>query len=160
MCVNWAATSYGFESWNIQWLFGNDNKLSWYRKPFNANIPPAASLLCPKNELQQRVKNVWPGILDVQRAVPRHQSIIELSAACLGRDETEEIMTMPKRWASLQCQWIYELHLWKCWGCGTTFFDICTIRRLSPQPCLRQHLNYVLNITINGALLIFGLASW
>jgi len=55
---------------------------------------------------------------------------------------------------------LLALHVGNGKGCAATLTDDQTIGRLSRQKCLRQHRDYVLNLSVNGVSTIFDLASW
>jgi len=54
----------------------------------------ATFLLCPKNERQQSVNEVWPCILENACAGLRRYPMIALSAAFLGETSSNDITTM------------------------------------------------------------------
>jgi len=92
--VNGVSTTFGLASWKIQGLRGNIELSSNCRPPFYPKMVATTSLLCPKNERQRSVNDFWHCILEKARVVRRHWPIIELSAAFLGKNTSNKIVTM------------------------------------------------------------------
>jgi hypothetical protein len=92
--VNGGSTTFGLVSWKIQGLRGDIELSSNFRPPFYAKMVATTSPLCPKNEHQRSVNNFWHCILEKARVVRRHWPIIELSAAFLGKNTSDKIVTM------------------------------------------------------------------
>jgi len=92
--VNGASTTFGLASWKIQGLRGNIELSSNCRPPFYAKMVATTSLLYPKNERPRSVNDFWHCILEKTRVVRRHWPIIELSAAFLGKNTSDNIITM------------------------------------------------------------------
>jgi len=101
------------------------------------------SLLCPENECQWRVNDLWPCILENARDVRRHYSIIKLSAAFLGKNVFTDFVTMPWEWGSMEHQQFEALHLGRSRGYGTTLIHNRTIGCLSRQKCFLQDRYHV-----------------
>jgi len=51
-------------------------------------------LLCRNNELQRSVNDLGPYIVEIPRAVGRHQHIIELSVFSLGKNGSDNVAAM------------------------------------------------------------------
>ena len=118
ICVNRASTTLGLVSWKMQRLGGNIKLWSNYLPPFYAKMVGTTLLLYPKNEHQQSINDFWPCILNNTRVVRRHWPIIELSAAFLGKNSYDKIVTMSHNerqgsvnGASTECQQFLIFHL-------------------------------------------------
>jgi hypothetical protein len=94
MSVNGASMTFGLESWKIQALRGDMELSSSCRPPFYAKMVATTSPPCPKNDRQRSVNDFWHCILEKARVVRRHWPIIELSAAFLGKNTSNKIVTM------------------------------------------------------------------
>jgi len=84
---------------------------SWsnYLPPFYGTIVVATFLLCPKNEYQQSVNDIWPCILENAWAVWWHYPIIAPLAAILGNNSCINIATISYN----ECQRrVYDI--WPC----------------------------------------------
>jgi len=92
--VKGASTNFGLSSWKIQGLCGNIELSSNCRPPFYAKMVATTSPLCPKNERQRSVNDCWHCILQKAMVVRRHWPVIELSAAFLGNNTSDKIVTM------------------------------------------------------------------
>jgi hypothetical protein len=57
-------------------------------------IVATTSLLCPKNEHQQSVKDFWLSIIANASTVPRHEAITKLLAAFIGENNRDIIANM------------------------------------------------------------------
>jgi len=60
----------------------------------------------------------------------------------------------------MEHQQLLALQLRQSKRCAATLFHNGTIGRISRQHWLQQHCCYVLNMSINGASMIEGFASW
>jgi len=93
MSVNRASTIVGLAFGIIQGLRENIYLHCMYRPPFNAKMLERTSRLSPKIERQQSINDFWSCILHNQRAVRRLQSIIEVMAAFIGKNASDDITT-------------------------------------------------------------------
>jgi hypothetical protein len=92
--VKGASMTFGLASWKIQGLRGDIEVSSNCQPPFYAKMITTTSLLGPKNKRQQSINDFWHCILEKARVVQRHWPIIELSAAFLGKNTSDKIVTM------------------------------------------------------------------
>jgi hypothetical protein len=75
--------------------------------------------------------NFWPCILNNPRAERRHWSIIQLSATILMKTAFDDIITMPLKRMSMQCDGFQALHLRNSRGYAFTLIENWTISRLA-----------------------------
>ena len=94
MSVNGTSTTFLLASWKIQGLRGDIELSSNYRPPFYAKMLATTSPLCPNNECRRSINNFCPCILEKARVVQRHWLMVELSAACLGKNSSGKIVTL------------------------------------------------------------------
>jgi len=92
--VNGASTTFGLASWKTQGLRGDIELSSNCRPPFYAQMVATTSPLCPEYERHRSVNDFWHCIVEKARVVRRHWSIIELSAAFLGKHTSDKIVPM------------------------------------------------------------------
>ena len=72
MSVNRASMTFGLVSWKILGLCGDIEPSSDYRLPFWAKTVATTSHLCPKNERQWSVNDLWLCIMENPRALRQH----------------------------------------------------------------------------------------
>jgi len=94
------------------------------------------------------------------RAAQGHWLIIELSATFSGKHCCDINATVSWQLVSAEHEQLLTLQLPQSKGCTAILTYNHTIGRLCRQQWLRQYHCCVLNMSVNGASSIFGLACW
>jgi hypothetical protein len=135
-----------FHSECIGWHYGENGKWHGCCYILTMSVNEASTVLdCP-----------W---CPIQRAVRRHENIIELSAVFVGKIHCDNMFTMFYKWSSMESQRLLVLHNGICKGCAVMLTHNGTIGHLSRQKLLRHHHFYVLKMSINEASTTSGLVS-
>jgi len=95
----------------------------------------------PRNERQRSVNDFWSWILDNLRALERRYPIINFSAACTGKNASDDIASVSYNWAPTE--------RWQLlWGLSKLHSNElhCIVTELSPTrsvfsvcPCIQLH---------------------
>jgi len=141
--VNGASTIVGIASWNIMGLWDYFDPKSNNRPPFQAKWFSTTSSPSPQNERQCSVNSFRPCILEYQGTMGLLWSIIEPSAAFLGKNAFDNLVTMPWQWASTGRRLFSALHLGISRGYETTLIHNRTIGCLSRQKSWREDRYHV-----------------
>ena len=135
MSVNGASTTFCLASRTIRGQCGDSKTQSKYQPSFLAKMLLTTSSLCPKNVRQRSVNDFWPCIMDNPRAVQRHEAIITLSAAFLGKNGCNYITTMSYKSASMERERLLAMHPRQSEGSAAISTHYRTIGRLFIQKC-------------------------
>jgi len=93
MNINGASTIFGVASCTIYGLWNIVIPYSPYRLPLLGRMIVMISLTLPKNERQWSITDFWFCILHTLRAMERCYSIFNISAAFMGNNASEDIVS-------------------------------------------------------------------
>jgi len=116
-------------------------------------------LLCSINECQWGINHIWSRITKNPRTVWRHQAIMVLLAAFVGKNIWHYSGDMSKIWASMVPQQLLALHLESSRGCVVTWIHNGAITHYSWPHCYQWDRNYALKRSIEGASTVVAHAS-
>jgi len=160
MSVNRGSTIFGLAFWILTPLCIGIDPLSMYRLPVWAKMLVRILLPPHKNECQSSVNNCWSCLLDNLRAMIWHKCIINLSAAYIGKNGSDNIVPASYNSAPRECQqsmWKLstlhsnELHcIVPTLSFTRSVFSIC--------PCI-QHHKYACNVSQIWLFLLLSLLS-
>lgn len=91
MSINGVMTNLHHACWIMKWQSDFINPKSSYRPPVLALMLLTILLPHSENKHQRSVFDLWPSIMGTQTAVQQHQPIINVSAASIGKNASDDI---------------------------------------------------------------------
>jgi len=147
-------------SWIFTQLCDDINLQSKCWPPLCEKMVSRISLRPHENRRQWSVHYFWSCIMDTQSTVHWHWPIINVSAAIMGKNASDDIATTSYKWASREHQQFFVLSFGQTKGYGKALTHNQLISCLYGQKSYWQCRYHLLKMSVPGASMIFGLASW
>ena len=127
--------------------------------PFRPEMLASTLLRSVETEGHRSVNDLCPCILDNETAGQLHWAIMEVMAAIMCTNGSDDIAATSTKWVSTQPQRLLVLHHGHPKCCASASIHNQSIAHLCWQKCYWQY-HYGLKMSINGALTISSNASW
>jgi hypothetical protein len=160
MSVNGASAIFGLTSWIIYGRWNDVNPNSFFRLPSCTKMLPKILLLPAKNVRRQSWTIYGIGSWHIPWVSLQHILIIELLPSFLVQNGCDNLATMSSNWASIERQRCLAFDHANCKDCLSTLNHNWTIGHHARRKCVRQHHDYVPQMSGNIASMSSGLPSW
>ena len=151
MSVTRASTIFVLASWILKQLCDDIKLSSMFWPPLWEKMAATMSLPPPRNERQWSVNNFWSCIMDTQSTVHWDYPIINVSAAFMGNNASDDIITTSWKWASTELQQFFVLHLGQSKGYGKALTHNQHIGYLYRQKCDWQYRISLIQLSAHWA---------
>jgi len=157
---NGASTISGLSLWILKVLWNSIDPYSMYLPSQLAKMLLTKLLPPPTNEHQRSVNNFWSPIIDNLGGLERHWFTLNLLAACIGKNASDNIVYASYNWAPMghpQSLWgLITLHSNELHRYVTELSITQSVRSISP--CIQLH-KYQCNVSQISHCLLLALES-